>query len=858
MSKLNYYPLKPPVIVDAAKLNFLLYRSRYLIRYILIGLGSLILESTVIEFLNGTLNPTENESIIRIIGFLLGVLFAFKLNSKINFPVSRKRNFRTFRIFLLISIFSFCINLGIINYASDYIRLGYSPMRFLTAAIIFIFSYTLHKRFTFTEIKKVGIALYLTRSEKIPSIKLKVKYPDFIHIDLIDNSYNSSAEEVYLPAIKEINNKWPSTEKMVHIMSRNPSKWIMSTQRYADYIIFHVDCDENISDLITACKKLHKKVGLSLLYNTDIKPIIKYLHHVDIVQILGIEVPGRSNQHLNERALDKLNELNKLKHQYDFELCFDGGIKLTNIKKINAKYIVSASTVLESMNPIKTIYDLKTSSKYYQNQEQDLKQFIYNKIKSIIESKEFIISGTIVGSFIEEPGIRGISDIDVVIIVDKLTKKKFENIVEEFEKSRNILKTDFDYNLIINTKFGPLKYNDKKTAVLHLMIYDIQEHIDHCRNSPFTCLDWTRSKHYFKMPLNYIYNLPPLQPNDFFNARRSITDYSKDLDEGAISYREYIFNKKISQIKKKKPMENKDRFEYAYHIMKFCMANLIKLHDEHNENPKIEELAKRYFRLYPLNKSRYIPYLVLIARHKRKNLFPEWAGRDQALLKGFLSDFKMQFDDTFTNSKKVYFMRHHVTKMNLPNIFIGQKSNPDIIGFTNNEKLRVINLLKNLNISAMYSSPSNRSLQTINPLMKELGIKRAIIDYNLCEIDYGDIDGKNYDFLKKNHPKIIEEWKNNKDPRFPGGENYNDILKRIDEFMSEISEDNGNSLVCTHNVFMRSLIGSYYNIPQSQWHDIEIPHIEPIEFIFAKNRRYYINLSADQISRMFKKIDCGA
>ena len=38
--------------------------------------------------------------------------------------------------------------------------------------------------------------------------------------------------------------------------------------------------------------------------------------------------------------------------------------------------------------------------------------------------------------------------------------------------------------------FGPLKFNDDKTIVFHIMIYDIEGHRKHVLESPFTCLDW--------------------------------------------------------------------------------------------------------------------------------------------------------------------------------------------------------------------------------------------------------------------------------------------------------------------------------------------------------------------------------
>ena len=75
------------------------------------------------------------------------------------------------------------------------------------------------------------------------------------------------------------------------------------------------------------------------------------------------------------------------------------------------------------------------------------------------------------------------------------------------------------------------------------MIYDIDSHIKHVTDSPFTCYDWERSKFYRGIPLKKIYPVNTLQLRDFFNARRSSKEYLKDLFNNKISIRKYIFFK---------------------------------------------------------------------------------------------------------------------------------------------------------------------------------------------------------------------------------------------------------------------------------------------------------------------------
>ena len=108
-----------------------------------------------------------------------------------------------------------------------------------------------------------------------------------------------------------------------------------------------------------------------------------------------------------------------------------------------------------------------------------IKSEIFNKISEIDE----IISITIVGSFIDRNDLSGISDIDVIVICKSLNKEQFNIFIDSFKKL-DINKCGLkNYNLKINSTFGPLKFDKPNTAVIHLMIYDIKGHQNHVINS---------------------------------------------------------------------------------------------------------------------------------------------------------------------------------------------------------------------------------------------------------------------------------------------------------------------------------------------------------------------------------------
>lgn len=82
-------------------------------------------------------------------------------------------------------------------------------------------------------------------------------------------------------------------------------------------------------------------------------------------------------------------------------------------------------------------------------------------VKSISEVKS-VISITFVGSFESATDLNLISDIDIIVIVDKLTQPVFN----EIEKKARIIKGEDiflpEYQIKLNLSFGPLKFNDEK------------------------------------------------------------------------------------------------------------------------------------------------------------------------------------------------------------------------------------------------------------------------------------------------------------------------------------------------------------------------------------------------------------
>ena len=842
------------MIEKRREIDFLTYRYRFLLNYIFIGFGSIVLEIIVAKSINYFFSL--NILFASIFGFILGATFSFILNTKLNFQVPKDKNIRTFKVFFTISIISYSISFILFYIINKFYSYDYAVLRLIIAGIVFVVSYTLHRRYTFINIKYVGVALYLTDGGNFLEVWDKIEnYPDFIHLDIVDETYNSKLkrQKIDFTYGKKIKSQWLGIPVMTHIMSKYPSKWINKVSEFSDIIIVHYEIDEDINQIFQSIKLSGKKVGISILFSTDIENILPYLSEVNTVQVLGIFQPGESGQHLEKAALAKLAELNSIKEQYKFNICFDGGVKRENIGSIEADYVVSASSILNADNPVNAIFDLKTSSRYY-SQMSSLKEFLKKKILGIGQQTSSILSLNIVGSFSDQDEISGISDVDIVIIIDELTKNSYQEILEQFDKLKEEIETDYSLKVKINNSFGPLKFDDIADVVLHVMVYDLKGHLDHCLMSPFTVLDWERSQLFAKKQLKNVISTFIPQPNQLLNSRRGIETYLDDLNKGVITYRKYettINKNKIGQITLKKSMKDKDRVEYVYHIMKFMILNFMKIYYSNNVSFS-DQLVEEFFNLTNIDYDYHFFFREMRRRKtKKKNKITK---NEIITLKQFLSELKKAHNRIFfDSSKSIIFVRHAKTSLNKKGVFLGQKNDPPIQIDVFKERIEKLQSIVEKS-QKLYTSPLRRALETAY-LINQKSKLEITINHCINEIDYGDLDGMSYDYLTQNFPEIISGWEKKEDIAFPGGEKYSDITERLDSFIHIINKiEETKIVVVTHNVIMRSIIGKILRIPYWHWYKIEIDNLEDFEVLLLKNGTLYLNLELDKISKIYQKI----
>lgn len=173
--------------------------------------------------------------------------------------------------------------------------------------------------------------------------------------------------------------------------------------------------------------------------------------------------------------------------------------------------------------------------------------------------------------------------------------------------------------------------------------------------------------------------------------------------------------------------------------------------------------------------------------------------------------------------KNIFLVRHGQSEHNLRNVFAGSSVNEKLTSKGENDAALVSKEISKSNevISHIFHSPLRRSRQTAliiqNNLEKKYSqkIKMTCID-GLVEVNVGLFSGKSQEEVKKLYLTSAEYFQNRdfENWDFPSGENYHQILDRVEKAMQEILKFSQNSksiIVVGHAMINRVIISRYFS-----------------------------------------------
>ena len=474
-----------------------------------------------------------------------------------------------------------------------------------------------------------------------------------------------------------------------------------------------------------------------------------------------------------------------------------------------------------------------------------LKNAVRDALWKVADENDHLLSATITGSFVDTPMLQGISDIDFVVVLDHLNQERFINLLDACDASLRPVLKSYGYELLINPTLGPLKFNAPRLAVLHLMVYSLEAHVTHAISSPFTCLDWQRSRVFRKCSLAELYPVHSLQPRHFLSARRSPHDYISDLSAGVVSFRELECDEDgYREVPRKLPMDNRARHDFAYHVIRFLMRNLLKL-VHHCEEPPSENnaLVAAYLEIFPEETLGISDLLAELTRRKRIGEYSEYIDDLEKKLGIFVDGYAQQFRRAFfDDATRHIVIRHAPTAANLgERVFVGRTDVP--LNNWPSTPLLLAEVIADLRPRRAFSSPLTRCQKTLESIYGD-GLPQLEIDERLLEFDYGLCEGLTVAEARERHSDLFGAWQNGDDPAFPGGgESTADVSRRAAAFAADRwARSDVNTITCTHNGVIRTLLGRTLGIDPAIWHTIEVPHMMPLTFINTRRFGLYVDI----------------
>ncbi|MDY3928236.1 MAG: ribulose-phosphate 3-epimerase [Clostridia bacterium] len=167
----------------------------------------------------------------------------------------------------------------------------------------------------------------------------------WLHIDVMDGIFvpNLSFGACVYKSIRDKSKLFFD----VHLMITEPERYLEDFKNAgADGITIHVEATQKVSECLKQIRGYGLKAGLALNPETDVEKILPYLDEADMILVMSVH-PGYGGQKYIEDVNEKITYLRNRMGK-DFNIEVDGGVNMSNIKKVvglGANVIVAGSAV---------------------------------------------------------------------------------------------------------------------------------------------------------------------------------------------------------------------------------------------------------------------------------------------------------------------------------------------------------------------------------------------------------------------------------------------------------------------------------------------------------------------------------
>lgn len=177
------------------------------------------------------------------------------------------------------------------------------------------------------------------------------------------------------------------------------------------------------------------------------------------------------------------------------------------------------------------------------------------------------------------------------------------------------------------------------------------------------------------------------------------------------------------------------------------------------------------------------------------------------------------------NCQSIYIARHGETKWNLERRLQGVLDSPLTDAGVKQAKT-LARFFASFPIQALFTSMLGRAAMTASIIGRKINLTPILCE-EIRECSFGDLAGLTAAEINERYPelkakKAWQRW----EYRFPGGESYQDVFKRVSSFVEQrLNACAGEViLVVAHEMVNRTLIGALTDLPPTTIMGVKQPH----------------------------------
>ena len=162
----------------------------------------------------------------------------------------------------------------------------------------------------------------------------------------------------------------------------------------------------------------------------------------------------------------------------------------------------------------------------------------------------------------------------------------------------------------------------------------------------------------------------------------------------------------------------------------------------------------------------------------------------------------------------IIFLRHGQAENNTKKILAGRSPNVNLTQTGLEQAEQAGEMLKSLNISAIYTSPIDRALQTAQIVSKHCGLE-VVTDDRLIELDMGKFTMMPYNEIFEKHGNVFLKFYQGSDEVSENGvETFSQVQKRVTEMVDSIlnKHKDENVVLVTHMDPIKAMIGKVLDL----------------------------------------------